>query len=81
VSLLAVFHWSSLLHPLTGDGYQFWSGIGSDVGEVTILGALVMIYRKHECHVERCHRPAWHPHPEHDHPVCKRHHPDAGMIR
>lgn len=65
-----------LLHPLTGKGYQFWSGIGSDFGEVTILGGLLMIYRKHECHLDTCHRPAWHPHPEHGHPVCRKHFPE-----
>lgn len=57
-------------------GYWFWSGIGSDIGELTIVAAAVVFYRRHECHIQGCWRPAWHPHPEHGHPVCKRHHPD-----
>lgn len=65
-----------LFHPLSGLGYQFWSGIGSDIGEVTIVAGLWMIWRKHECHVEGCHRPSWHVHPDHGHPVCKKHHPE-----
>src|ERR1017187_525388 len=28
----------NLLHPLEGFGYQFWSGIGSDAGEITLVG-------------------------------------------
>jgi hypothetical protein len=48
-----------LLHPYSGDGYQFWSGIGSDVGEVTLLGALLALYRAHCC--THCHRIGLHP--------------------
>lgn len=66
-----------VLHPLSKNGSLFWGGIGSDFSEVTILGAFVMIYRKHECHLEGCHRIAWHPHPEHGHPVCRKHYPKA----
>jgi len=29
-----------LFHPLHGQGYQFWSGIGSDLGELSILIAI-----------------------------------------
>ncbi len=65
-----------VLHPLSRNGVNFWGGIGSDVGEVTVLGGFLMIYRKHECHVPHCHRLSWHPHPETGHPVCKKHHPD-----
>lgn len=64
-------------------GYNLWSGIGSDVGEVSTLGILVTLmamaagmYRKHNCHVHRCWRLAWHPHPVNGHPICKHHHPD-----
>jgi len=59
-------------------GYNFWSGIaGSFI--VSLPGwvvAAILFFRRHECHVQRCHHPAWHPHPDHGHPVCKRHHPD-----
>lgn len=68
-------------HPLrNGVGYNFWSGIGSDVGELTlatsVVFAIVMAYRRHNCHVQRCWRLQWHVHPDHGHPVCKRHHPE-----
>lgn len=45
-----------LFHPLTGNGYQFWSGIGSDFSEVTILAGLAGLYYKHNCHVKKCPR-------------------------
>lgn len=72
-----------LTHPLSGSGYQFWSGIGSDFGEASIVGALALIYRKHECHKDGCHRPSWHVDPLHGHPVCRRHHsqPDHPALR
>jgi hypothetical protein len=68
---------TQLLHPLTGNGYQFWSGIGSDAGELAILGGIIAIYRRHNCHIRRCWRLSWHVHPEHGHPVCRRHHPEG----
>ena len=62
-----------LLHPLNGLGYQFWSGIGSDFGELTIFTALVLILRHHNCHVKGCRRLG-----HHDlavgAPSCKAHH-------
>lgn len=62
---------------LKGRGYQFWSGIGS--GSPIIAGLLVA-YRKHNCHVRWCPGLAWHPHPEHGHPVCRFHHPHKDVI-
>jgi hypothetical protein len=67
-------------HILSGRGYQFWSGIGSDIGELTLLTAFVIWIRQRNCHVHRCWRLAWHPHPVHGHPVCRRHHPDHRQI-
>jgi hypothetical protein len=64
---------SWLFDPLHGDGYQFWSGIGSGS---PILAAAVIFLHRHNCHEFHCIRPAWHPHPATGHPVCKRHHPD-----
>ena len=43
-------------------------------------GTLYFWLRKHNCHVNRCWRLAWHPHPDHGHPVCKKHHPDGHSI-
>lgn len=73
-------HVSYWLNPLWDGGYQFWSGIGSDIGEVLIFGGLVAFYHRHNCHVHKCWRLSWHPHPEHGHPVCRKHHPDHKKI-
>lgn len=58
--------WHELAHlmgldNLSGPWYGFWSGIGSDLGEVTLLGALVMYARHHNCHATGCWR-LGHPH-------------------
>lgn len=66
-----------LLHPLGGLGYQFFSGIGSSISEwLTIAVAISVYVYHHNCHVHKCWRLDWHPHPDHGHPVCKKHHPD-----
>jgi hypothetical protein len=36
--------------------YNFWSGFGSDISEALILGGIIQIYRRHNCHVKGC----WH---------------------
>lgn len=59
----------------SGANYLFWSGIGSDLTEIAILGALVQWYRHHVCHVRRCWRPTWKLVPGTDHSVCRKHHP------
>ena len=40
----------------SGTAYLFWSGFGSDLGELTIVGALLAVYRKHSCHTRHCWR-------------------------
>lgn len=68
-------------HPLSGNGASFYGGILGDFGlatlAVSVLTSAVMTYRRHECHADRCHWPAWHEHDESGHPVCRRHHPDG----
>jgi hypothetical protein len=75
-------HWfyTYFVHVLSGNGYQFWSGIGSDVGEVTILGLVLVWWRTHNCHIHRCWRISWHPHPVHGHPVCRKHYPNHKQV-
>lgn len=65
-----MLHWlqQTLLHPEHG-GYNFWSGIGS--GSPLLAGIGVYV-RHHNCHVRGCFR-LGHAHPEHGHPVCRRH--------
>jgi hypothetical protein len=45
------------LDNLSGRWYGFWSGIGSDLGEFAIVGAL---YHHLNCHEEGCWRIARH---------------------
>lgn len=40
----------------SGVFYGFWSGFGSDIGELGIIGGLVAMYRKNNCHVKWCWR-------------------------
>lgn len=80
-----MLHWlqtafnTYVLHAEHGNGYQWHSGIGSDWGEYTVAAAAITMvlgfWHQHNCHVHRCPRLKWHVHPDHGHPVCKKHHP------
>jgi len=67
----------NLLHPLEGFGYQWWSGIGSDFGELTLIGTVIgsaiVAYRHIECHHEGCRRLGRFPHGHYK--LCHIHHP------
>ena len=66
------------IHWPTQGGYNFVSGPLADITLITAFAsALYLWLRKHNCHVHRCWRLQWHPHPEHGHPVCRKHHPDG----
>ncbi|MBA3843813.1 MAG: hypothetical protein H0X39_14575 [Actinobacteria bacterium] len=70
-----------LLHWPTHGGYNFVSGPLADITLVTAFTAtLCLWWRRHNCHVHRCWRLQWHPHPDHGHPVCKKHHPDGHRV-
>ena len=78
-----IIPWGHLLTPLEGLGYQFWSGIGSDFGQVTLITGLIFGFwrykKQHECHVEspeNCHR-FGRPVPGTGHVACRLHHPHA----
>ena len=64
------FQWFAL----HGDGYQFWSGIGS--GSPLVAGVFILLH-KHNCHIKGCLRLQWHADPKTGHPVCKKHHPHS----
>ena len=61
----------------TGVWYGFWSGFGSDLGEIAILGALISLYRKHNCHVRHCWRIARHDVAGTQWKTCRKHHPHS----
>ena len=73
-----MIHWlhtavrTYVLHPLHSNGYQWWSGLGSDLTEVALIGALVTLFKHHNCHHKGCLR-IGHRHPKHGWPSCKRH--------
>lgn len=68
--------------PGTAHNYNFFSGFGSDLSEVTLFFAAVSLilhlYRVHNCEVTGCMRIG-----RHDtaagHTVCRKHHPDAQL--
>jgi hypothetical protein len=55
-----------------GGGYPFVSGIGSDIGEVTLIGMAAGWWHHINCIEKGCWRKG-HADPGHGHPVCKRH--------
>jgi hypothetical protein len=63
----------------SGPYYGFWSGFGSDLGEVTILGAVVATARHHNCHVKGCWRLGKHQVAGGQFKVCPVHHPAIGQ--
>ena len=77
MSLLAGLFLREWLHP-GGSGYWFYSGVFDAGILVGILSGIGVYWRAHNCHVQRCWRLDWHPHPDHGHPVCFLHHPEGG---
>jgi len=57
--------------------YNFWSGSGSDLGELTLLGILgtaALAYKQRNCHVRWCWRMSFHPVRGTTRVVCHKHH-------
>lgn len=50
------YHAGSLNEPGAAPGSAFWGGVASDLGELTLVGGLAAVYRKHNCHRHRCWR-------------------------
>ena len=47
--------------------------MGGDFSDIPLFAAVVILYRKHNCHVKKCWRIQWR---EHDgNLLCRRHHP------
>lgn len=75
--------WWWLLHLVgiddpAGRWYLLWSGLASDLSELTLLGALIGLYWRHACHVRGCWRIGRHPVEGTGFTVCRRHHPEGG---
>jgi hypothetical protein len=68
------------LDDLSGPWYGFWSGIGSDLGELALIGAVAtatyQLVRKYNCHEPGCWRVGAHPAAGGQFLLCYRHHPD-----
>lgn len=68
-------HTGSVNTPGTPLNYNFFSGAGSDISELAIVGAVVGGYRKHNCHQPGCWRIGRHA--VNGSPWCDRHHQEA----
>jgi hypothetical protein len=70
-----------------GPYYGFFSGFGSDIAELTLVGGAIALYKGHTCHVDRCWRLKRHRVDGTPYEVCRKHHPavpdqvTAGHIR
>jgi hypothetical protein len=72
--LLELNHWD-LNHPLTGRGYQAWSGAISDISEVTLPIGVAAFYLQHTCKASHwCPFVAKHPVNGTTASVCPMHH-------
>jgi hypothetical protein len=86
VSLLRVHdlgHWLQVhlgIVDEAGPYYGFWSGFGSDIAELSILGAtgtaVYQLVKKFNCHSPGCWRVGNHPAAGGQFMLCYRHHPD-----
>jgi len=59
-----------------GSYYGFWSGFGSDLSEVAIVGGMITMVRRHNCEVRGCWRLGRH-RTAAGHSVCARHSPSG----
>jgi hypothetical protein len=78
-----VDHWLAVhsgIDDLSGSWYGFWSGFGSDLAELGLIGAVAtgvyQIVRKYNCHEPGCWRVGTHPAAGGQFLLCYRHHPD-----
>lgn len=70
------WHWVAVHFGTINGSYNlFWSGFGSDIGEIAILGALVQATRHANCHQKGCWRVGLHRVGDSPYRVCHHHHP------
>jgi hypothetical protein len=64
----------------SGPWYAFWSGFGSDLAELGIIGAVgtavYQMVKRYNCHEPGCWRVGTHPAADGQFLLCYRHHPD-----
>jgi len=75
-----LFHWLQHFFGFdAGQGnaphYLFFSGTGSDLSELALVGAVFAIVRKHNCHIRHCWRVGRFPVDGTSFTTCSRHHP------
>lgn len=73
--------WHGVLHFLgidnpAGPWYAWWSGAGSDLGEIVLVGGFWAGIRRLNCHEHRCWRVGRHKVEGTPFVVCRKHHPD-----
>lgn len=68
-------HFFGIDNPGSSPFYNFWSGAGSDIGEIVIIGAIYAWIRRANCGVKGCWRIGLRKVPGTEHIVCHRHHP------
>ena len=73
-----IWHWilnfTGTNIPTTGSKwYNFWSGFGSDIGEVVIIGSLISLYKQHNCTIKGCWRIGRHPVSGTPYKTCHKH--------
>ena len=61
-----------------GPYYGFWSGFGSDLGELALVGGVLTLVRHANCEVHGCWRLGRHTTAA-GHRVCRKHHPDEHL--
>jgi hypothetical protein len=76
-TLHAIGNWLYHFFGIGGSGpyYGFWSGTGSDIGEVTLIGAVIVGLRHVNCHDKGCWRIGIHQVEGTPFKACRRHHP------
>lgn len=63
------------LDNLSGPFYGWWSGAGSDLGELALVVGAWTLFRRHNCHAKGCWRIGRHQVEGTPHVVCRKHHP------
>jgi hypothetical protein len=90
VAIMPLMDWNSFWYAIgnffgvvneAGPGYGFFSGVGSDIGELAIIGGIIQLYRHHNCHVQGCWRLGRFKHTQggQEYLLCKHHHPRPGI--